>query len=225
MMPLSTAADGMPVSAAMLTDPKALKKHLANGTSRSSDFHSDFLLPPRQSSEPYFSIPEPFSLDSPSLSSKDDAYHFLDCKNLGKNTTNMIGVSQPSSSHFDPRQLLDPKGYNPAQLKRDSNNTTESDSRNGLQKRSFEGGEGHGMGNLIERVHNVSQREDRPRKRQKSEQIGGEDENQKKTGFAGGGKGGEIGEYMNQKRKEGQSNLGPQSVVDLTRGWYSLIRC
>ena len=80
------------------------------------------------------------------------------------------------------------------------------------------------MGNLIERIHNVTHREDRPRKRQKSEQIRGEDDDQKKTSFAGGGKGGEIGEYMKQKRKEGQSSVGPNPVVDLTGGRDSLTR-
>lgn len=225
MIPLSTAADGMPVSAAMLTDPKALKKHLANGTLQNSHSLSDFLLAaPCQSSKPPFSFAEPISYDFDVVSLKDDAYHFFDGKGIGKNTTNAINASKSSVSHFDPRQLLDPKGYNPPRPKKDSNNTTEPDSSNGLRKRSLEEGEGQGMGNLIERIHNVTHREDRPRKRQKSEQIRGEDENQKKTSFAGGGKGGEIGEYMKQKRKEGQSSVGPNPVVDLTGGRRSLIR-
>lgn len=224
MMPLSAAADSMPISAAMLTDPKALKKHLANGTSQNSCSQSDSLLAPaRHSSEPPFPFAEPFSFDPASVSSKDDAYHVFDGKGLGKNTTNAIGISQASLSHLDPRQLLDPKGYNPAHPRKDSDNPTESNAENGLQKRSLEDSEGQGMGNLIERIHNVTQREDRPRKRQKSEEIGGKDKDQEKTAFAGGGKGGEIGEYMKQKRKEGQSSLGSKSVVDLTGGMYSLI--
>lgn len=213
----------MPVSAAMLTDPRAVKKHLGNGISQNSHSLPDFLLAaPCQSSKTLFPFAGP-SYDFNVVSLKDDAYHFFDGEGIGKNTTNAIGASQSSSSHFDPRKLLDPKGCNPTQLKKDSNNTTESDSRNGVQKRSLEEGEGQGMGNLIERIHNVTHREDRPRKRQKFEQIRGEDDDQKKTSFAGGGKGGEIGEYMKQKRKEGQSGVGPNSVVDLTGGRHSLI--
>lgn len=223
-MPLSPAADSMPISAATLTDPKVLKRHFANGTSQNLASDPDpSLAIPRQSSEPPISIAEAFSFDSGSVPSKDDAYHMFDGKGLATNTTNTMGLSQASSSHLDPRQLLDPKGYKPAQLKKALDNTTVPDLSNGLQKRSLESGELQGMGSLIERVHNVSQREDRPRKRQKSEKSGGEDEDPKKIAFAGGGKGGEIGDYMKQKRKEGQSSLGPSSVVDLTRGRYSLI--
>lgn len=223
VMALSIVADGMPVSAAMLTDPKAFKKHLANGTSQNSFYHSISSMAPRRSSEPPLSFALPFSFDSASISSKDDAYHVFDRNDLGKNVTNSFGVSQATSSQLDPRQLLDPKGYSPTQLRKDSDKITESDLRDRLQKRSHEDGEGQGMGNLIERIHNVTHREERPRKRQKSKQVEGEDENQKKAALAGGGKSGEIGEYMKQKRKEGQSSLGPNSVVDLTGGRCSLI--
>lgn len=76
------------------------------------------------------------------------------------------------------------------------------------------------MGGLIERMHNVSKREDRPQKKQKREHIGEDaDDEQRKAVFAGGGKGGEIGEYMKQKRREGQQEAGPtNAVVDLTAG-------
>lgn len=221
-MPLSAAAHGTPVSVAMLTDPKALKKDLANGNLQNSPSHSDSAIASaRQSSEPPYYFLEPFYFGPTLISSRDDAYHVFDGNGLGKKARNTTGVSQALSSKLNPRQLLDPKGYNAALPKKHSDNATESDPGNGLPKCSVEDGEGQGMGNLIERVHNVNQREDRPRKRQKSEAIGSENKDRKKSAFAAGGKGGEIGEYMKQKRKQGQSSLGTNSVVDLTGGRYS----
>lgn len=81
-------------------------------------------------------------------------------------------------------------------------------------------GEEKGQGTLIERLHNVSQRGEPPQKRLKPHQIGTEN---RTTAFAGGGKGGEIGEYMKQKRDEGQITSGPAPVVDLTESNYLLI--
>lgn len=79
---------------------------------------------------------------------------------------------------------------------------------------------GQGMGTLIERLHNVSQRGEPPQKRLKPHQIGSEN---RTTTFLGGVKGGEIGEYMKQKRDEGHITLGPAYVVDLTESNYLLI--
>lgn len=76
------------------------------------------------------------------------------------------------------------------------------------------------MGNLIERIHGITQRDGRPQKRQKTTKMDEEDDDEeRKATFAGGGKGGEIGEYMREKRKEAQAESGPKStVVDLTAG-------
>ncbi len=79
---------------------------------------------------------------------------------------------------------------------------------------------GQGMGTLIERLHNVSQRGEPPQKRLKPQQIGSEN---RTTTFLGGGKGGEIGEYMKQKRDEGHITSAPAPVVDLTESNYLLI--
>ena len=80
--------------------------------------------------------------------------------------------------------------------------------------------DGQGMSSFIERVHNVTQREERPSKKQKRDAFD-DDDQEKKAIHGGGGKGGEIGEYMRQKKKEGLAESGTMStIVDLTGGWY-----
>ena len=250
-MASSTEANGVRLSAPEPTDSKALKKHLSKGTPISSHFEFPSLparcgsetLYPRSLSE------TPCLPNATSQRSKDDAYPVLELK--GKQTmssqdANMVG--QAASSTFDPRRLLDPKSFNSPQRQRDSKSaSTESDPRqppfshrqldgnppegnetlsdistNTLLKRDREeDDEGQGMGNLIEKVHNVSQREDRPQKKSK---IGKDDfdvEESHKAGFVGGGKGGDIGDYMKEKKKQGMAESSPvNAVVDLTGGTY-----
>ena len=217
---LNTPLKAMPKQAATLTGQKSLKKHLANGNSVPSDllFDTSF-LPPRQSSEPAATLSQPLSFDIPSIFlSKDDAHQVIDRQGLGRTATKGAGILQSTSSSFDPHQLLDPKGYNPAPLKKDRYTMTESDPKGMTQKHNLEQDEGQGMGDLIERYHNVTHREDRPRKKQKTEEGEHEGEEHKKAAFGGGGKGGEIGEYMKNKRKETENNSNPNTVVDLTGG-------
>lgn len=247
-----TGANGNQLSAALLTDPKALKKHLAIGTSISSHSESSS-LPARRGSEPLHSEPPcPTSLVPGPVSqrSKDDAYHVLG--NKGKKAMISQNATQAASSTFDPRRLLDPKGFNNDQRQRDSksaatesnlaqpgpsnlqpsgklseanNNSSEikgsSTGANvdGLHKRDHENFDSLGMGSLIEKVHNVSQREERPRKKPKVENGVFEVEEDKKVSFVGGGKGGEIGDYLKEKKKQGIAESGPvNAVVDLTGG-------
>ena len=127
-----------------------------------------------------------------------------------------------SPPQFNPRQLLDPKGYNADQRKVDAEpplGTTNTEFTKTSQKRNQDDGEGNGMGNMIERVHNITDRQERPHKRKKTEKDDDADEKSKAAFGGGGGKGGEIGEYMKQKREEGQKESGPSTtVVDLTGG-------
>ncbi|KAL2061835.1 hypothetical protein VTL71DRAFT_7213 [Oculimacula yallundae] len=58
-----------------------------------------------------------------------------------------------------------------------------------------------GMGNLLERMHGVTDRSMVPQKRRKMNE---EQNGQRKAEFSGGGKGSVLGEYMREKRKEGQ---------------------
>ena len=73
------------------------------------------------------------------------------------------------------------------------------------------------MGSFIERMHGVTHRDERPQKKPKT--IMPDDEDDKKPTFVGGGKGGDVGEYMREKRIEAQANSVPNSeIVDLTAG-------
>ena len=236
-MPLSTGSNGYPISAAMLMDPKSMKQRMANGTNISIlhpvAAHSplSFLRP--QSEPPHlFNFPLPS--DFTSNKSKDDAHLTLQGHARARLSSSQTGLNQTSQPRFDPQQLLNPKGFDPNQRRKDedahpsvpaspstpqSMTDTHAAQLNGVHKRDHEEVE-RGMGNLIERVHNVSKREDRPQKKQKREHLGEDAEEEKrKAVFAGGGKGGEIGEYMKQKRKEGQQDAGStNTVVDLTAG-------
>ena len=232
------------MSAAMLTDPKALKQHLANGTSHSYNFEA-FSLAPRGRSEPpqsnaFSNSPIVIDITSKQIS-KDDAYHVLNGKGKKAST---ITVTQPTSSafsnQFDPRRLLDPKAFgndsqkpnerSPPIMDRPSeyssllraypnlpNGEYREVNSNGAPKRDHDNEKVPGMGSLIERVHNVSQREERPQKKQKIETF--EEDDKYKKNYGGGGKGGEIGEYIKQKKKEGIEEDGSSAtIVDLTGG-------
>ena len=220
-MPLSTAANGMPISPAMLTDPRELKKTV-NGTTSPSSSHLNTMSARHNSEPPPTSsfITNPV-IDFEFSSSKDDAYHFLEDQGRGKK---LAIASQPPPARFDPRQLLDPKGFKPNSSPHNSHplpdqRNMEATKLNGAYKRDHVESNGQGQGNLIEQMHNVTNREERPVKKRKVEddEFTGEDEQRKAT--FGGGKGGDLGQYLKDKRKEGQENAGPaNAVVDLTGG-------
>lgn len=236
-MPLSTGSNGYPISAAMLMDPKSMKQHGANGinppTLHPGVAHSSasFLRP---QSEPPHLFPFPSDFDFTSHKSKDDAHSTLQGQARGRLSSNQTGPNQISPPRFDPRQLLNPKGFDPSQRSKDEDAHPSlsapmrapqyiTDTHAEHPKVSHKRGHGEverGMGSLIEQMHNVSKREDRPQKKQKREHLGDElEDEQRKAVFTGGGKGGDIGEYMKQKRREGQQDAGPtNTVVDLTAG-------
>ena len=227
-MPLSTAANGMPISPAMLTDPKELKK-MTNGTTSPTMSHLNTMSARRNSEPPSTSnLITPPVVDFEFISSKDDAHHFLEEQGRVKKLAHPPIASQPPPARFDPRQLLDPKRFKPdlspqnPQPSPDQRNM-EPSQLNGVYKRDHVESEGQGQGSLIEQMHNVTNREERPVKKRKVEdnEFIGEDEQGKAT--FGGGKGGDLGQYLKEKRKEGQENLGPaNAVVDLTGGECSL---
>lgn len=77
-----------------------------------------------------------------------------------------------------------------------------------------------GMAHLVERMHNVSERDFVPQKRRKLHEDEDVDR-EAKGNFSGGGKGGVLGEYMKEKREEGRKEAatnGTALAVDLTGG-------
>jgi hypothetical protein len=76
---------------------------------------------------------------------------------------------------------------------------------------------GGGMGHMLERMHNVADRDLLPQKRRKI--YDDRPEGGRKSEFHGGGKGGVIGEYMRERREEGQKeNVANRAAVDLSSG-------
>ncbi|MCJ1316795.1 hypothetical protein MMC15_002116 [Xylographa vitiligo] len=150
-------------------------------------------------------------------------------------------ISSPVRPKYDPKQLLNPKSFDAvnrqkqegpdsATIPREARNPIGPSGFNSPEfvfdspdrdsgKRFHAGDENPGMGGLIERFHNVAAREERPIKKLKTQHLDGDEITGPKAAFGGGGKGGEIGEYMRMKRKEGQAEaVQAFSVVDLTTG-------
>ena len=250
-----TGINGTHLSTATETDPKALKNHSSTGTPISS--HPElYSLSARRDSEPSSSkspSETPRVSEIASQQSEDNANDTFE--NKGKktmNSQNPTNSEQAAPSTFDPRRLLDPKGFNKDQRQRDPKSTLIDSSSaqsapsnvqltgkapeyngdpfkskvSGSQKRDLEDWDGRGMGSLIEKVHNVSQREQRPQKKPKVEHGDFDVEEDKRVGFVGGSQGGgDIGDYLKEKKKQGIAESGTvNGVVDLTGGTYILIK-
>lgn len=83
--------------------------------------------------------------------------------------------------------------------------------------------DGGGMGHMLERMHNVADRGMLPQKRRKVTDKDPTDG--RKVKFHGGGRGGVIGEYIREKREEGQQeNVANRAAVDLSSGLSSLFQ-
>lgn len=237
-MASSPEANGYPTPAALLMDPKAMKKHLANGISSSSHFQSSPAVLRRSSEPPQtsFSLDVPSTIDVSLQLPRDDAYEFSMGK--AKKPISALQVGSVPSSQSEARQLLDPKNIGKVRRDQDERDFTVDSSSlipsnphyrqinggpvsiiaNGASKHDLDEAEGPGIGSLIERVHNVSQREERPLKKQKTEAFE-DNEDGKKASFGAGTKGGDLGQYIKDKRKEGVAESGSvSSVVDLTGG-------
>jgi hypothetical protein len=79
---------------------------------------------------------------------------------------------------------------------------------------------GIGMGHMLERTHNVAERDIMPQKRLKM--YVDRQENGIKVNFNGGGRGGVIGEYMREKRDEARKeHLAQGTVVDISTGLFT----
>lgn len=129
-----------------------------------------------------------------------------------KRPASVNGDVPRASPHFNPKQLLNPKGFR--KPPEDHEKSDAARPEHGADVK-----DAPGLGTLIERIHNVSSRVDVPRKKQKMEHRSENDQEQKKAVFAGGGKSGVIGDYMKGQREEGMRTGGPTTTtVDLTTG-------
>ncbi|KAG8528534.1 uncharacterized protein KY384_007452 [Bacidia gigantensis] len=216
-------------SAASLLDPKRMKAQLNNGNSASS-----FESPRSPSTGESTSAPSADHYDSPYASSLavEDYAHVL---SQGYHKSSEKDVKQKPTSVSTARQLLDPKEFGKSnRLKRYSPSPVPGASlRPGLVQSLQEEGKidgpspselehgdkpRDGQGSYIERLHGILEREERPSKKQK--RTGDEPDNQdsEKKGKAtfSGGKGGELGEYVKEKKKEGLKDTPVDAIVDLT---------
>ena len=200
--------------------------------------------PPRESSEPLADIRSDGSVTSEAYQSlsENDAHQSkargpkppLIPSAIAHDTTRAFGYS--------PQQLLNPKGFDTKKatdaFSTSANPTLDAEPANSHAEVSFtfqtggnessddEGQDGdlpqNGLRSMIERTHNVSEREHRPTKRAKLEHDSEDGDNSRtKSKFAGGTGRSELGEYVRNGRKEGVQNMGPpsvSSVVDLTAG-------
>ena len=225
-------------TASSLLEPQKQAKHSRNGELKQFPFTS--LLPSTRpySEPPSFPIAPLFEFTLASSVSKDDAYNALRETGQDHKIPHSHRETPIQPNAIDPKELLNPKRFDISYRARDDKLSTSTSkpkfssfsanpqfifasANDHIERSASPELEGSGMGNLIERVHNVEKREDRPRKRQKKDDLGEEDETGRpKSVFTGGGKGGEIGDYMREKRKEGQRESGSTAaIVDLTLGW------
>lgn len=156
----------------------------------------------------------------------------------------MNGLSAHATPRWDAAALLNPRGLKqtPQQIQNGPRNNAvpsqqlsfQFDSPGGQPQTSFHAhppsqngtnehkgfapyANGGGMGHMVERMHNVADRDMMPQKRQKVRDD--RQENVRKAEFHGGGKGGIIGEYMREKREEGRKeNMAKGTVVDISAG-------
>ena len=233
-------ANGYRSSPASLLDATSLKRHLANGESQ-QDSHSasqtSSPLPSNGSVRSNVTSPLTSPPKSPSPSIHTDSNE----EGRAKPAALQPSPAIKTLPRYNPSQLLNPKSLTKKSapdemddLPLETPATKPASGISTLPQFVFDSlipdrgeqmiieDQDSGLGGLIERVHNVSKREERPMKRQK---IKHEDEveadNASKSTFTGGGKDSEIAEYLREKRKEGLEESGPTSaVVDLTAGTY-----
>jgi hypothetical protein len=159
-----------------------------------------------------------------------------------KQPSSVNGDASFTRQRFNPHLLLNPKGFNKRPSPVDdrpsypvSGNTAlpltnltnghpkPNAAPNGASHDTNNKLNGLNMASAMEKLHGVTAREDRPQKRRKTESLEGQ-EGEVKSKFAGGGKGGVIGEYMREQKEAGKSEASkPSQVVDLTAGMYTAL--
>jgi len=125
-------------------------------------------------------------------------------------------TSPGAKRSYDPAALLNPR----AALKKAKQDPVPKDIQNNDVTNLFNGKADEsndiGQGAMLERQHGVTKREAMPQKRPQRSEDTDDQDNKKRQKFEGGSKGGVIGQYVKEKRQEGQDEAGPANVVDLT---------
>lgn len=203
-------------SAAQLLDPRAMKQKLANGSSAFSFIHSSPFRP---------------SYEQASSSARVDPLSNFSSDSLRNEMLTSMEDRQkapPAPQLGTPQQLLNPKGRSGSKANED--NIQKIEKPNGILngqahlpttahrshslERPPQSTPDQGVGNFIERLHNVSEREQPPAKKQKLKKDD-ETETKKKSHTSHFNKGGELGQHIKEKQKEGLQE-GPGDIVDLT---------
>lgn len=221
-----------------------MKKQMAHGNALSSEFQSSDLSSHHNSEAPTTQTLLPDHLNQATFDMLGPDAD-LESMNEGKKTAKAPVPMQAASNGFDPRRLLDPKGFDKtsraieeAGIPADAQSTLptgftsphhytnghahpEFEFSTGQTKHDQDHNEWQGLGGLIEKAYNIGHREERPQKRQRLAQPENFEEDGEKPHFNGrGGKGGDLGEYVRKKKQEGVEESGavPNTVVDLTQG-------
>ena len=104
-----------------MADPGSPRKHLLNGSS-SNYFPSNCQSLSRRLSEPFLLSFQSDLLSLPPPLSKDDTYTVFDHEGSDRSPPKTLGSTFVSRPRFDPRQLLDPRGYNAMHPKKEEDN-------------------------------------------------------------------------------------------------------
>jgi hypothetical protein len=242
-MTSSSTPNGSVPSAAMLLNPKQYQNQVANGNAEQRPSLSYFTSPPAP--RPFTESPPPSSTTytTPHATSYSDSETNVGSKGRVKPQVKPK-TNENVPPHFDPRQLLNPKGFQSAQAKKRMEETVphEAAPENELQesspsprvdsgastnsKRSFEDfnqDNDYLSRNLIDKLHNVQERGKVP---QKKVRRGMDDDNlvESKPIQSGSRGSGGLGEYFKEAREEEEHNKKRSTyIVDLTAGSYG--RC
>ncbi|KAI9718546.1 MAG: hypothetical protein M1812_003997 [Candelaria pacifica] len=238
----SPLTNGSPHLAHQLLNPRAVQ--MANGTPSASTSISNPSTPQfqRASSEPS-SIktyhPLTTSLSTSHLKLHDATHQSLTSEGnpRSKKASSLNGEIARPQPHFDPKALLNPRGGSTQRApspkmqeevmvqQRPHTKRLWSASGDASQPQPLDGEvkprddvqiNGVGMGNFIERMHNISKREERPSKKQKREDDTEVNREEKAT-FTGGSKNGVLGQYVKKLKDQGRDETGATgTVVDLT---------
>ncbi|TVY42913.1 putative SWI/SNF-related matrix-associated actin-dependent regulator of chromatin subfamily A member 3-like [Lachnellula occidentalis] len=133
-----------------------------------------------------------------------------------------------SSSQWAPADLLNPRGYNQPPPRQRPENVTYNNSAPQLAfqfdspggtpppyhpSQQYNGDMGMGIGNMLERMHNVTDRATVPQKRRK---VYEEPEDRRKAEFSGS-RSGVLGSYMKEKKEQGQREATTKgTLVDIS---------